>query len=115
MMSGTSTFMNFRFVESAGQKPVKVETFLFTVFDVDHGKRCTSRMKVNATNFASYHVAEDTELVVHTDVGGPGWPASSSFSSSTKGTGKDNPKNPMDLTDVQARRAVTFQYENVKM
>ena len=114
MMTGTSTFMTFRFVESNGQKPVKVPKFLFTVFDVDHGKRCSARMTVNATKYASYHVAEDTELIVKTDIGGPGYPASSTFSSSTAGTGKDNPRNPFKLTDQQARRAVTFQYENVK-
>jgi len=114
MLSGTKTFMSFRFVESEGQTPVKVDKFLFTVFDVDHGKRCTSRMTVNATKYASYHVAENTELVVHTDIGGPGYSASSTFSSSSKGTGRDNPRNPMKLSDVQARRAVTFQYENIK-
>lgn len=114
MMSGTSTYMTFRFVESSGQTPVKVDKFLFTIFDIDHGPRCTSRMVVNATKYASYHVSEDTELVVHTDIGGAGWPASSTFSSSASGTGKDNPTNPMKLTQTQSRRSVTFQYENVK-
>jgi len=108
MASGTESMMNFRFVESNGQNPVKVERFLFTVFDIDHGNRCTSRMTVNATRYAAYYVDENTELAVHTDVGGPTWPASSTFTSSQRGTGKDNPKFPRKLNPAQrARLAAT--------
>lgn len=114
MASGTESMMNFRFVESNGQNPVKVERFLFTVFDIDHGNRCTSRMTVNATRYAAYYVDENTELAVHTDVGGPTWPASSTFTSSQRGTGKDNPKFPRKLNPAQRARSVTFEYQNVK-
>jgi len=114
MASGTETMMNFRFVESEGQNPVKVDRFMFTVFDIDHGNRCTSRMTVNATRYAAYYVDANTELAVHTDVGGPTWPASSTFMSSQKGTGKDNPKFPRKLNPTQRARSVTFEYQNVK-
>jgi len=114
MLSGTESMMNFRFVESNGQNPVKVERFLFTVFDIDHGNRCVSRMHVNATRYAAYYVDQDTELVVHTDVGGSTWPASSTFSSSQRGSGKDNPKFPHKLSPTQRARSVTFEYQNVK-
>jgi hypothetical protein len=114
MASGTESTMTFRFVESSGQNAVKVERFLFTVFDVDHGNRCTSRMTVNATRYAAYYVDPQTELVVHTDIGGPTWPASSTFMSSQKGTGKDNPKFPRKLSPTQRARSVTFEYQNVK-
>jgi hypothetical protein len=114
MASGTETMMNFRFVESEGQNAVKVERFLFTVFDIDHGNRCSSRMTVNATRYAAYYVDENTELTVHTDIGGPTWPPSSTFMSSQKGTGKDNPKFPRKLNPTQRARSVTFEYQNVK-
>jgi len=114
MASGTETMMNFRFVESNGQNPVKIERFLFTVFDIDHGNRCTSRMSVNASRYAAYYVDPQTELIVHTDVGGSTWPASSVFTSSQKGTGKDNPKFPRKLNPTQRARSVTFEYQNVK-
>lgn len=114
ILSGIETFMTFRFVESNGQNPVKLERFLFTVFDVDHGNRCTSRMTVNATRYAAYYVDQDTELIVHTDEGGPTWPASSTFSSSQRGSGTDNPKFPRKLSPTQRARSVTFEYQNVK-
>ena len=114
MASGTESFFTFRFVESSGQTPVKVDRFMFTVFDVDHGRRCTSQMTVNATRYAAYYVDPGTELLVHTDVGGSNWPASSTFTSSTAGTGKDNPKFPHKLSPVQRARSVTFEYQNLK-
>jgi hypothetical protein len=114
MASGTETFMTFRFVESSGQRPVKVDKFLFTIYDIDHGKRCTSRMTVNATKYAAYYVDPDTELVVKTDIGGTSWPASSTFTSSQKGNGKDNPQFPRKLSPTQRARTVTFEYQNVK-
>lgn len=114
MASGTESLMTFRFVESSGQTPVKVDRFLFTVFDIDHGNRCTSRMTVNATRYAAYYVDPDTELVVKTDIGGTAWPASSTFSSSQRGSSKDNPKFPRKLNPTQRARSVTFEYQNVK-
>jgi len=114
MKSGTETQMTFRFVESNGQRPVKIDKFMFTVFDIDHGARCTSRMTVNATKYAAYYVDKDTELIVKTDIGGISWPASSTFTSSQRGTGKDNPKFPRKLSPVQRARSVTFEYHNVK-
>jgi len=113
MASGTETSMTFRFVESNGQKPVRVEKFLFTVYDIDHGPRCTSRMTVNASKYGAYYVDSETELLVKTDIGGPGWSASSTFTSSQKGNGKDNPQMPRKLSPTQRARAVTFEYHNV--
>jgi len=114
MLSGTETFMTFRFVESNGQTAVKIPRFLFTVFDIDHGVRCTSKMTVNATRYAAYYVDPKSELLVHTDIGGPTWPASSTFGSSQRGRGSDNPKFPRQLSPTQAARSVTFEYQNVK-
>jgi hypothetical protein len=114
MASGTETKMTFRFVESSGQTPVKVDKFLFTVYDIDHGQRCTSRMTVNATKYGAYYVDPETELVVKTDIGGTSWPASSTFTSSQKGNGKDNPRFPRRLSPLQRARTVTFEYHNVK-
>jgi len=114
MLSGTESFMTFRFVESNGQNAVKIERFLFTVFDIDHGNRCTSQMTVNASRYAAYYVDQHTELSVHTDVGGPDWPASSTFTSSQRGSGKDNPKFPRKLSPTQRARSVTFEYQNLK-
>jgi len=114
MLSGTESFFTFRFVESIGQVPVKIDKFMFTVFDVDHGRRCSSRMTINATRYAAYYVDPQTELLVHTDVGGSNWEPSSTFMSSQSGTSKDNPKFPQQLSPTQSARSVTFEYQNVK-
>jgi len=114
MLSGTESFFTFRFVESSGQAPVKIDKFMFTVFDVDHGRRCSSRMTINATRYAAYYVDPQTELLVHTDIGGPAHQPSSTFMSSQRGTGKDNPKFPHKLSPTQRARSVTFEYQNVK-
>lgn len=114
MLSGTETTLTFRFVENSGQRPVKVDRFLFTVFDIDHGARCTSRMQVTATKYAAYYVDPDTELIVHTEVGDDKNPPSSTFTSSQRGTGKDNPKFPRRLNPTQKARTVTFEYQNIK-
>lgn len=114
MLSGTESVLTFRFVESNGQNAVKVPRFLFTVFDIDHGVRCSSKMTVNATRYAAYYVDPKSELLVHTDIGGTSWPASSTFTSSQRGNGKDNPKFPKQLSPTQAARSVTLEYQNVK-
>lgn len=114
LASGISTDLLFRFVEAEGQAPVKVDNFMFTVFDMDQGTRCQTRLTMNASSYNSYHVSDNTEMIVKTDTGGVGWQASTSFSSSVAGSRKDNPLWPDRLTDLQKGRAVTLYYESVK-
>lgn len=114
MKSGTQTVFNFRFVRSGTDEPVKVPEFVFTVFDIDQFKGCYGRMTVNASHFASYHVSDNTELIVKTDAGAVGRAASSTFMSSMAGTGRDNPTQPRELTPEQAARSVSFVFRNRK-
>jgi hypothetical protein len=114
MAAGTEASMIFIFVQSTGQIPVKVDNFLFTVYDIDQGARCSSQMTVNASRYSAYYVDPETELIVKTDIGGTSWPASSSFTSSQKGNAKDNPRFPRRLSPTQSARAVTFEYQNTK-
>lgn len=114
MKSGTQSMFNFRFVRSGTEEPVRVNEFIFTVFDIDQFKRCYGRMSVNASHYSSYHVGDNTELVVKTDAGDVGRTATSSFMSSQSGTGSDNPKQPRELTALQAARSVSFVFRNRK-
>lgn len=87
---------------------------MFTVFDVDQGRDCTARLTVVAHKFTAYHVAEDSELAVHTFPGSLERPATSYFTSTQWGTKRDNPQFPMELTPEQAKRVVSFEFRNVK-
>lgn len=114
LKSGTSTLLNFQFVNSGTTVPVKVDEFMFTVFDIDQFKGCYGRMSVTASHYSSYHVSDNTELIVKTDAGAPGKPASSTFMSSMAGTWRDNPRKPREMTALQKSRSVTFVFRNRK-
>jgi len=114
MKSGTQSMFNFQFVKSGTDEPVRVHEFIFSVFDIDQFGGCYGQMTVNASHYSSYHLSDNTELIVKTDAGDVGRMASSSFTSSMWGTGKDNPKKPRELTPVQAARSVSFVFKNRK-
>jgi len=112
MKSGSSTILNFQFVRSGTVEPVKVTQFVFTVFDIDQFKDCWGRMTVTAFEFSSYHVGANTELIVKTDAGDVGRPASTTFMSSMSGNKYDNPTAPRALTPTQLARSVSFVFRN---
>jgi len=114
MKSGTSTILNFQFVRSGTDEPVKVHEFVFTVFDIDQFMDCWGRMTVTASHYSSYHVGANSELIVKTDAGDVGRPASSSFMSSMSGRKFDNPTKPRDLSPTQLARSVSFVFRNRK-
>lgn len=114
MKAGTSAIFNFQFVRSGTMEPVKVNNFMFTVFDIDEYQHCYGRMSVNASHYRSYHVSDGTQVITKTDAGAPGREASSVFMSSMVGTSSDNPTHPMELTAEQAKRTVTFVFKNRK-
>lgn len=129
LKSGTETHFKFQFVKSNGQTPVRVPSFMFTMFDLDQSKGCLSRTTINATGYSSYFLSEDTELRVTTKLpklmelkdaqnrSTGKWfstPVSTQFQSTQLGNKADNPKDPMNLTAQQAARSVTLVYQNVK-
>lgn len=114
MKSGTSTIFNFQFVRGGTTEPVRVNEFMFTVFDIDQFKGCYGRTSVNASHYSSYHVGANTELIVKTDAGNVGRPASSSFMSSMAGRKFDNPTKPRELTAQQLARSVSFVFKNTQ-
>lgn len=129
LRSGTETHFVFTFVESRGQTPVRVPSFMFTVFDLDQSHQCLSRTTINATGYSSYYVSDTTELRVTTRLprlyelkddqnrSTGRWhstPISTQFQSTQFGGKKDNPKDPLAMTEAQAARAVTLVYQNVK-
>lgn len=129
LRSGTETRVKFQFVTSSGQTPVKVSSFMFTVFDLDQSRDCVSRTTINATGYSAYYVSDNTELKITTrapklyklldNQNKPTgkWhatPMSTQFQSTQFGNKKDNPSNPLNMDEAQAARAVTLVYQNVK-
>lgn len=112
----TDTHFLFSFVNSSdGRRRVMVDSFMFTVFDLDQVAGCQSRTFVEASGYSAYYLSDDTELVVKTDTSdlqhhGP----VTTFKSSVIGNGRDNPRTPGTLTPKQAKRAVSFLYERVR-
>lgn len=114
MAAGVKTMINFRFMHAGTDRPKSVSEFLFTIFDLDNFAGCNSRKTVNASHFASYYVGADSTVIVKTDAGGVGRKATSSFSSSETGTGKDNPTEPRRLSPLEASRTVSFLFKKRK-
>lgn len=114
LLSGTNTDFSFSFLNSTGRNKVKVDSFMFTVFDLDQSKACVSRTKVEASGYSGYYLADDTELLIKTTPPQENRPAKTVFESTSFGNARDNPKDPLNMTVSQARRAVTFVYQNVK-
>lgn len=103
LQANTKAELDFALVESDTSKAVAVDGFSITWLDVDEGKRGKQRSTVTACN-AEVSLDAATELT--SSVAG----SCTSVSSSKKGTAKDNPSSPDNLTDVQKAKTVTFKY-----
>ena len=63
MKAGTTAIFDFQFVKSGTMEPVKVNTFVFTVFDLDEYKNCHGRMSVNAWSFIGLRQMDAVEVL----------------------------------------------------
>lgn len=105
-MNSKSTF-DFKFVDAATQQPEVLNSVYFSVFDMDEGKRGKLRESViMETPYGASYVTEDTDVKKTVQHDG-----SVRFDSTAWGTGKDNPSDPMALTQLQKNRAVTFLFD----
>lgn len=98
---------DFKFVDAATQRPETLNSVYFSVFDMDEGKWGKLRESViMQTPYSAAFLTEDTDVnrVVQAD-------GSVRFDSMVPGTGKDNPRDPMTLTELQKNRAVTFLFD----
>ena len=87
--------------------PVAIDTFYFSVLDLDEGKRMKLREGVTVDGFASSYLTEDTEIEMTTQANGVVL-----YESSMPGNGKDNPKDPELLNERQKNRAATFLFDS---
>lgn len=116
LASGSSVDLKFQFQDAATGQPKTLESFLFTFFDADHGMAHESREAMTVSGFSSYKYSDETALdVTETAVDNAALNAGAgvaTFTSTMRGGKVDNPTNPLALTDLQARRAVTLLFEN---
>ena len=108
MRTGTSTTFIFSFVQTGTSVPVVLSKTRMDLFDLDEGVQGAYRESVAVTNQASSITSPDTEVTESVDSENR-----VRFSSSTPGSGRDNPGDPFVLTGQQRRRSIAFTFEDI--
>lgn len=104
---GSSTTIIFSVVDSDTGAPVTLDSVAITWYDIDEGKKSKGRESVTVCGTSGAIVADITTLSMsaigdcHT------------ATSSTAGTGKDNPSSPYTLTPEHLARSSTFPLAGV--
>lgn len=106
MKTKASTSFKFTFQDSATGQAVAVKDVALTFYDLDEAKGKRQRETVSVCGAKEAYTTSDTELE-HKAVG-----LCHSFTSTTKGTGKDNPTIADDITKTQAARSVTYEFHS---
>jgi hypothetical protein len=104
----SSVELSFRFVRSGTSESVELLDSLFTVYDIDESNKGMKEEVTFTTPVSQYFLMPNSELVTtgNSEEG-------LTFTSTVIGDGKDNPKNPENLTVPEEIRAVTVKYDGV--
>jgi len=111
--SHSSGTCEFKFsLEKSGQ-PYEAEWLYFSMFDLDQAKSSKKwnpkwQESLTVSGFANQYISDKSEIKVE-EID----KRTFRYNSSQKGTGKDNPKDPLNLDPVMLRRTVTFVYRAV--
>jgi len=106
--TGTRTHFSFMFIHAKTNKPMTIPSVYFSVFDVDHGPG--TRERVDISNYQTYSIQEGSELQTQqSTVNGTN---SMTVTSIEEGHASDNPGDPLRMTDLQAKRTITFLFRN---
>lgn len=103
--NGQGVELKFRFESTLTGHPVAVPAFMFSVADLDEGENGNGRETLMIDGFEQYYLTADTEVQVWRMGDGR-----TTFSSSTRGYGTDNPRDASKLTMQQANRMVTLLF-----
>uniref|UniRef100_A0A7S2NK09 Uncharacterized protein n=1 Tax=Alexandrium andersonii TaxID=327968 RepID=A0A7S2NK09_9DINO len=96
------------FLEGKEKAQLHLHQLAMTLFDLDTGLNMASQECVEIGGFEDYNLTYQTEVKVS-----DGEHGRKRFCASTYGTGADNPKDPMSLTQQQMNRAVTALFNDV--
>jgi len=106
IQGGSSTRFRFEFVKQGTDEPYKMTWNYISIFDLDHGKKKEMyKETMEIKGFGTHYVTESSELSMEKH--GDRW---YTYGSTTFGTGKDNPSNPMNMTKTQMDRSVTLLF-----
>jgi len=103
---GVDSFITFSFYDHDTMRPVKLGQVYLSFFDVDSGGATGLVEYVGFEESEAYYLTKTTELKVENTDHATFW------SSTTAGTGADNPKSISGLTPQQKDRTVTGLFEN---
>lgn len=107
MMSNTETKFKFTFMEPGTETVASVDWMYFSIFDLDQAKKGKTR-EILQIEGVSTHFLTERSLVEVTELGAGKY----QYASSRRGTGKDNPKDPMAMTQRQKDMSVSFLFHN---
>jgi hypothetical protein len=96
----------FSLIDAETSQLTSVRNVLFSVFDLDMGRGSNLTERLTIGGFSMSYIADSSELSVETLLDGR-----KTYRSSTYGIYEDNPIDPLDLTEQQAKRSVTYLYQ----
>jgi len=106
--AGSNVTLDIEQFDPRTNKPIPFDDFYFTFFDVDQGPRGEARESITLGQLSGAYIANQSEVNVTTLEDGR-----LRFSATAEGTGVDNPKDPLNLTKKQFRRAVTVAVKGI--
>merc|ERR1712232_364456 len=122
LYDGTGNFQ-FCFHNSKTNDLVEVDSFQWSVYDLDERNHKPDGIKeklimdvTQASDYMLYPNTEGSEVKLSCEDGSVTLPCAPGvrtvFHSSTKGSGKDNPTDPDNMTEQQLKRSIVFGFEN---
>merc|ERR1719261_1972766 len=105
--SGNAVDLDFAFVSSSSGLPVEMEAIDFSILDADTGLT-SAQESVTVSGFDSFYVSKGTEIQVSTAPDGR-----ATFTATQSGHRQDNAKDPLHLTEQEAKRSVNFVFTTV--
>jgi hypothetical protein len=120
LRAGTDVTLEFVFLEPGTNTRVNMNWFHFSIFDLDEARhgRNKETMEINNRYFLTHYLTESSEVHVYPHFAGEdnlhaANDGNIQYMSSTKGTGRDNPTDPMVLDQQQKDRSVAFLMHDI--
>jgi len=107
LKSGRTVDLEYSFVDSESGASVSLDAVALSFYDLDEGKKSSSRTTLTACGATNAIITTNTELTVDRPN------QCYAVSSSLHGTAANNPSSPGTLSEDQGARSVTLSYESV--
>jgi len=101
--AGTAQEFEFQFVQTGTDTPASPQNLMMTFLDLDQGKKNRQRESVKVCGSGNAVTTDDTELDIQTNGD------CIEVTSTTAGTGKDNPDSIEGMSQLQRARTVAFE------